>query len=130
MKNLTPKQIEQVKSIRLHTYPRFHGNRKKVGHMLVADIRLIISKKHNRACRRMSTVTFTRQTPTQKVRQCIRQSMDNKGTPYFKVMMEGSTGIYYCSPVHGLSDYNKSLLFDKTPQTIKLMNIFNAIISR
>jgi hypothetical protein len=127
MKNLTAKQIEQVKALKHYPLPRFHGNRKRLGDLLVADVVEIISKRFGRDVRKRS---FEKPTPVQVTRQCIAESLSAKGTPYFKVMIEGSTGIYYCCPYHGHRDYNKSRLFDRTPETLRLMRLFNAIVNK
>lgn len=61
----------------------------------------------------------------QLTNECIKWSKETIGTNYFKVMIEGNTGIYYCSPIYLHHDYNKTRLFDKTKATLKLMDLFN-----
>jgi len=57
-------------------------------------------------------------------------SLECANTNYFKVLIEGNTGIYYASAAYGHSDYNKSRVFNKTPETLKLMQIFNLIVNK
>ena len=45
MKNLSSKQIAQVRAIKTWTSTKFHGNTKKVGSLLVADLKAIVAKK-------------------------------------------------------------------------------------
>ena len=124
MKNLTKKQIEQVKSLNAWTNTNFHGNRKTVGNLTVSQIRDIVSKKQLREISKMPPPLNV----YQRVRALLAQSNRAAGTNYFKVLIEGSTGIYYASPVYGHSDYNKTRVFDRNPKTIKLMKLFNALV--
>ena len=126
MKGLNNAQIEQVKELRPWSKSIFHGNRKTFGFLPVDTISNIISKKYNRE--RLKYQTF-KKTDLQKVRDLISWSMECKGSSYFKIMIEGTTGIYYASSVYLHSDYNKSRLFDKSEKTLKLMRIFNAIVN-
>jgi hypothetical protein len=125
MTNLTAKQIEQVKQIKAWTSTRFHGNRKKVGGLPIADFRAIVAKKKTREYAKIDT---SNKSNIQVVKSCINQSLKAKGSNYFKIMIEGNTNIYYAHPVYGHSDYNKSRLFPKNTQTLKLMQLFNAIV--
>ena len=59
-------------------------------------------------------------------KSCILWSKETIGTNYHKIMIEGNTGIYYCSPIYLHQDYNKSRLFDKNKATLKLMDLFNS----
>lgn len=127
MKKLTQKQIEQVKSLTCSTSTRFHGNTKKIGHLLVSDLKAIVAKK---VSRELSKIDNSKKSNVQKVRELIKFSLECKNTNYFKIMIEGSSGIYYASPVYGHSDYNKSRLFDKNEETLKLMNLFNSIVNK
>lgn len=127
MKNLTKKQIEQVKNIKAWNSTRFHGNRKFVGDLTVEQFKEIIAKK---SAREYSKIDFAKKTPAQLVRELINRSQDSINTNYFKTMIEGGTGIYYAHPAYAHSDYNKSRLFDKTPETMKLMELFNSYFSR
>jgi hypothetical protein len=127
MKNLSAKQIEQVKEINTWTSTRFHGNRKKVGSLPVAVLKSIVAKKVSRACLR---IDISKKSSVQKVRSLINQSLQAKGTPYFKIMIEGNTSIYYASAVYRHSDYNKSRLFAKNAETLKLMDLFNSIVTK
>lgn len=127
MKNLSAKQIEQVKAIKTWTSTRFHGNTKKVGSLLVTDLKAIVSKKVSREVAKLDT---SKKSNVQKVRELITWSKETKGTNYFKVLIEGNTGIYYASPAYAHSDYNKSRVFAKTPETLKLMELFNSIVNK
>lgn len=127
MKNLTAKQIQQVKEIKTWTSTKFHGNTKKVGSLLVADLKAIVAKKSKR---NHAKIDFSKKTNVQIVRELINQSKNSIGTSYFKILIEGNTGIYYASPSYGHSDYNKTRVFAKTPETLKLMNLFNSIINK
>lgn len=127
MKNLSKKAIAQVREIKAWNSTRFHGNRKFVGELTVEQFKEIVSKK---SAREYSKIDFAKKTPAQLVRELINSSQDRINTNYFKTMIEGSTGIYYAHPYYGHSDYNKSRLFDKTPETMKLMDLFNSYFSR
>lgn len=140
MKNLSAKQIEQVKSLTTFTSTKFHGNTKKVGSLSVSDFKAIVAKKYNRSlgnyvCKN-GKVVFSFQfneapkSNAQRVRELIKWSLECKNTNYFKVMIEGNSGIYYAHPEYRHSDYNKSRLFDKTPETLRLMQLFNAIVNK
>jgi len=127
MKNLNQKQIEQVKSIKPWTNTYFHGNRKFVNGLTVDQVREIVSKKQSREIAKQPT------TPVniyERLRGLLSQSKGAVGTNYFKILIEGATGIYYASPIYQHSDYNKTRVFDKTAETLKLMKLFNAICYR
>ena len=124
MKKLTSKQIEQVKSIKTWTNTNFHGNRKYVGSLTVAQIREIVKKKIDREIAKQYT------TPAniyERLRYLIAESKRTSGTNYFKILIPGNSGVYYASPIYGHSDYNKIRVFELTPKTVKLMNVFNSI---
>lgn len=127
MQNLSKKQIEQVKSLTNWTSTRFHGNTKKIGHLLVSDLKAIVEKK---VSRELSKIDNSKKSNVQKVRELIKWSLKCKNTNYFKIMIEGNSGIYYASPAYGHSDYNKSRLFDKNEETLKLMSLFNSIVNK
>jgi hypothetical protein len=127
MKNLSAKQIAQVKEIKTWTSTKFHGNTKKVGSLLVTDLKVIVAKKVSRELAKIDT---SKKSNVQKVRELLQWSIQTKGTGYFKVLIEGNTGIYYASPAYGHSDYNKSRVFEKNAETIKLMQLFNSIINK
>lgn len=127
MKNLSAKQIAQVKEIKTWTSTKFHGNTKKVGSLLVTDFKAIVAKKVSRELAKIDT---SKKSNVQKVRELLQWSIQTKGTGYFKVFIEGNTGIYYASPVYGHSDYNKSRVFEKNAETLKLMQLFNSIINK
>ena len=138
MKNLSAKQIEQIKSISPFTSTNFHGNTKKIGSLSISDFKAIVAKKYNRRMGNyvskngvlIHSFVFKKQPETniQLLRRLINWSLKCKGTNYFKVLIEGNTGIYYAHPFYGHNDYNKSRVFDKNPQTLKLMHLFNSII--
>lgn len=127
MKNLSAKQIAQVKEIKTWTSTKFHGNTKKVGSLLVTDLKTIVAKK---VSRELVKIYNSKKSNVQKVRELLQWSIQTKGTGYFKVLIEGNTGIYYASPVYGHSDYNKSRVFEKNAETLKLMQLFNSIINK
>jgi len=62
------------------------------------------------------------------LKQVICQAKNAKGTNYFKTLIFGNTGIYFAHPFYRHSDYNKSRLFDITPQTLRLKAIFHRIV--
>lgn len=121
--------INQIKGIYNWSNTNFHGNRKYVGNLTVAEYKAIVSKKNERELLRVTNSTPA-ESNVQKVRRLLSQSLKAINGNYLKVLIEGKTGIYYAHPVHGHSDYNKSRVFDKTPETIRLMNLFNSIIDR
>ena len=127
MTNLSAAQIAQVKQIKAWTSTRFHGNRKTVALLSVNDIKAIVAKK---VSREVAKINNSNKTNVQKVRELIKWSLETKGTGYFKVLIEGNTGIYYASATYGHSDYNKSRVFDKNPETLKLMSLFNSIVNK
>ena len=55
MKNLSSKQIAQVRAIKTWTSTKFHGNTKKVGSLLVADLKAIVAKKVSRELAKIDT---------------------------------------------------------------------------
>jgi Holliday junction resolvase len=128
-------KIEQIKTLTAYSKTNFHGNTKKVGLLTVEEIKTIVSKKYNRKMgnyiakngRLIMSYEFksVNKLPSEKVRSLLEWSKQCIGTSYFKIMIEGNTGIYLASPVYGHADYNKCRLFDKTPQTLKLMQLFN-----
>jgi hypothetical protein len=127
MKNLSPKQIAQVKEIKTWTPTKFHGNRKKVGSLPVAVFKAIVEKKVSRS---LSNLDTGKKTIYQEAKELINWSKKTKGTPYFKVLIEGNTGIYYASPIYMHADYNKSRVFERNAKTLKLMTLINAIINK
>lgn len=127
MKTLTKEQIEQVKKLNSWSRTNFHGNTKKVGSLSVNLLKEIVSKKIKREVAKFDT---SKKSQIQIVRSLINQSLKTKGTNYFKIMIEGSTGIYLASPVYLHSDYNKCRLFDKNEKTLKLMDLFNSIVNK
>lgn len=127
MRNLNTKQIAEVKNIKAHTYMGFHANTKKVGLLPIADFKEIVLKKNKRA---QYTYSLSKKTPLQVTRELIAISLESKNTNYFKIMIEGNSGIYYASAEYQHSDYNKSRLFEKNEETIKIMNLFNAIVNK
>lgn len=140
MKNLSKKQIEQVKTLTPHTSTRFHGNQKKVGELLVSDLKEVVAKKWNRFAGNCVTkngkIIYSyefkqeKKSNIQKLRDLIKWSLECKGSNYFKILIEGNTGIYYAHPDYQHSDYNKSRIFDKNEETLKLMHLFNSIVKK
>jgi hypothetical protein len=125
-KAMTRKQIKTIQSLTWMTSTNFRSNRKQYNGVPVEIVKEIVQKKTRRALAKEGI----QQTRFQKVKRLIAQSLDAKGTNYFKVMIEGNTGIYYAHPEFGHADYNKSRVFDKTPETLVIMRAFNAIVNR
>ena len=84
MKNLSSKQIAQVRAIKTWTSTKFHGNTKKVGSLLVADLKAIVAKKVSRELAKIDT---SKKSNVQKVRELLQWSIQTKGTGYFKVLI-------------------------------------------
>lgn len=127
MKKATQKQISEAKAIKTYFPDNFHGNKQKVGSLWMNDYKMILKKKRERQDRARE---YTKPTPAKLARNLVAEAQKIKHTPYFKVMIEGRTGIYLASPEHRHKDYNKNRLFDKTPRNIQIMEIFNKLITR
>ncbi len=127
MKNPTPQQIEQIKTLTFYTRTKYHGNTKKVGVLPVNQLIQIVQKKAQREYSRIDTRNMLK---FEGVRRLISQSLSSKNTPYFKIMIEGDTGIYYASPIHQHRDYNKTRLFDKSDAALKVMAAFNKLVTK
>ena len=93
-------------------------------------VKLIKSIVEKKKAREIAKQNNSRQTPLQVVSRLIKTEGQYIGTPYFKTMIEGNSGIYLASPTFGHSDYNKCRLFDKTESNLKLMRLFNSYFSR
>lgn len=117
--------IDFIKSIKPFDLVKFHGNRKKVGLLTIANYISIVNKKTTRY---KKYNLFVKKTNVQLVRECLIENLGRKNTPYFKIMIEGNTGIYLCSPNYLHQDYNKIRLFEKTEGTLKLMNLYNKFV--
>jgi hypothetical protein len=128
MKTKTQKIIQEIKAIQAWDRIEFHGNRKKVGTIEVKEYIQIVLKKRQRSINKSSEQLYY--SPAQRVRELIKWSLECTNTNYFKIMIEGHTGIYYAHPTYLHSDYNKTRLFDKNESTLKLMNLFNLIINK
>lgn len=124
MKNLTKKQVQEVKALTRWSNTNFHGNTKKVGSLLLSDYLTIIGKKRKRAF-----VKSGKETDVELIKRLIQLNKQYIGTSYVKIIIEGNTGLYLASPSYKHSDYNKTRLFDKSEKTLKLMRIYNAIIN-
>jgi hypothetical protein len=130
MKSLTPKQIKTIKSFHYQDSLKVHGNRKSFNGISVDDYKAIVLKKKQRYSLKNSYTPIWKESIFTQVRQIINMSLNAKGTSYFKVLIEGNTGIYYASSVYGHRDYNKSRIFDKNAQTLKLMHLFNSLVNK
>lgn len=120
-------RIDQIKSIKPgDQYRSLHGNRKMIGKLTVAEYIEIAGKKTDRYTRSLNNNL----TIFDIVRSLLKYCSGAKGTSYFKVMIEGHSGIYLASPLYGHSDYNKTRLFDKNDKTLKIMQIFNKLINK
>ena len=127
MKNLSKKQIEQVKKIKSWEITYFHGNRKKVGVLSVDDFKMIVQKKRTREILKQYSEKVN---PAKEVRELLQHAIKYKNTSYCKILIEGNRNIYYASPVYLHSDYNKTRLFPKNEQTVRLTYLFNQIFNR
>ena len=123
----SPKQIEQIKKITAWTSTRYHGNTKVIGSLPLSLIKSIVAKKVHRELLKCDSSAKGEATIT---RELINNSTKSISTNYHKIMIEGNTGIYLAHPSYQHSDYNKSRLFNKTEKTLKLMDLFNKIISK
>lgn len=127
MKNLTSAQISQVKNLEINLCSTsFHGNKKKVGSLPVPTFIQIVEKKKARQKQKYAT----KRSVFQIFRSILAQAKENKNTDYFKTLIEGNTGIYLASPEYGHADYNKVRVFEKTPITLKLLQMFRSITSK
>lgn len=122
---MTHNEIQTIREIRPWTPTSFHGNRKTFRGLPVSLIKEIVAKKVSRELARIEAAP---KSPANITRTLLADAKLAAGTPYAKIMIEGNTGIYYASPVYRHGDYNKSRLFDKTPETLRLMNIFNSLV--
>ena len=127
MKNFTQTQIDAIKQLEYYTPIKFHGNRKQYNGIPVEMVKKVVETKQNRMYARHSG---TMPSLFQTVRELVRQSRESKGTPYFKTLIEGNTGIYYASPSYGHRDYNKTRICDKNDTTLKIMSLFNSLIQK
>ena len=131
MKKFTQQQIEQVKTINsLYASNKQHGNRKYHSWfdlLLVEDVKRIIEKK---SLRKLLNYPARPKSEVSILRELITRSESSINTNYFKVLIEGETGIYFAHPVHQHSDYNKSRVFEKNEKTLRLMDMFNSYFSR
>jgi len=128
MKNLSLKQIEQVKKIKWWDSTAFHGNKKRVGDLFISDFREIVTKKRLRESAKYFDIS--KKSNFLLIRELINESKKYKGTSYYKILIEGNTGIYYASPSFLHKDYNKTRVFEKNEKTLKLMKLFNSVIKK
>lgn len=126
MQKLTQKQIEEIKKISPFENINFHGNRKKINNLPISLVKEIKDKKLRRKYCQIGT--SPKKSDLGKLIDLIKWSLQCKNTNYFKVLIEGNTGIYYAHPDYKHSDYNKSRVFDKNENTIKFIEIFNRIL--
>jgi hypothetical protein len=124
---MTVPQINQIKQITCWTPIKFHGNTKKVGTLDVELFKNIVQKKLKREYLKANN---PKESDAQKVIRLAKYNLSVKGSNYFKIMIEGNTGIYLAHPIHSHSDYNKCRLFDKNEKTLKLMELYNKIVNR
>lgn len=131
MKNLSEKQIKTVKAITYQDSLIIHGNRKSFNGLAVEHYKTIVLKKKQRWVRKNNSfVPWFKQSIYTQLKKLITMSLNSKGTSYFKILIEGNTGIYYASAVYGHRDYNKSRIYDKNEKTLKLMELFNSIVKK
>lgn len=128
MKNqYTPAQLATIKTLTPWEFTSLHGNTKKVKGLPIAEFKAIVNKKRERLIARERP---TRPNLYKELRELAQHSKKAKGTPYFKTLIEGFTGIYYASPSYGHRDYNKTRIMDKTPHNVKLMEVFNKLVTK
>jgi hypothetical protein len=127
MRNKEINKIAQIKDLKPWTNLRFHGNTKKIGLLTINEVKSIVLKKRER-----EKLKFETSTPSeiQLTKELIKESKRSAGTNYFKVLIEGNTGIYYASNIYGHNDYNKTRVFEKNPKTLKLMDVFNKQLNK
>lgn len=125
---MTQSQIKTIKGIKPWQSSNFHGNRKTIGGIPISMYREILEKRRDRELSKISSIG--KESHMERVRKLLHLSMERIGTPYFKVMIEGNSGIYYASPTYMHDDYNKCRLFDKTEKTLKIMQVFNSILAK
>lgn len=128
MKHLSKKQIEEVAAIRTFSRTNFHGNTKKVGSLPLSLYLSVIEKRKQREL--LKHESTANESEMQKVRRLLFYSQQATGTPYYKIMIDGNTGIYYASPYYGHQDYNKYRVFEKNEKTLRIMNLFNTLLSK
>ena len=126
MKHMNAKQIEAVKGLTYYSPTNFHGNRKTYNGINVEDVRMIVQKKVNRMRAKQEGTTSV----YKSVRENIEFHKKSKGTPYFKIMIEGTNNIYLASLIYGHRDYNKSRMFANDERGRKLMNLYNSIVNK
>jgi len=130
MKNLTAKQIQEIKDLKSwNRTSGFHGNVKKIGNLPIDLYKAIIEKKRKREIIAQKLNVNNNHLVAQ-VREMISIYKSLVGTSYEKQMILGKTGIYLANPSYGHSDYNKTRMFDINEQTLKLMNLFNSLINK
>ena len=98
MAKLSNTQIQQIKLLTPWTSTKFHGNRKLFNYLPVDFVKEIVAKK---ALRQLHKLDISNKSYASKVKDLINQSKSAKDTPYFKVLIEGNSGIYYASPKYG-----------------------------
>jgi hypothetical protein len=125
---LSQKQIETIKAIQPWQNATFHGNKRTVNGIPVTLFRAIIEKKRKRQM--IASHSSSHERTTEKVLRLLSNSIRTKGTGYHKILIQGNTNIYYASPVHLHSDYNKSIVMPITPANIRLMNLFNSLVNK
>lgn len=128
MKNLTQKQIQDIDQLQAWDSTNFHGNRKKYKGFPVEMAREIITKRYIKALNNFKIQT--KENDYALIKKIIQRGKETKNTNYFKVLIEGNTGIYLASPDYMHADYNKSRLFDKNEKTLKIMQLANNILSK
>ena len=135
MKTNNKKAIEQIKAINqenlvIHAFKAaiLHGNRKKVEHLSVENYKAIVKKKKDREKRKFSS--SKEESILKKFNSLLKFSKDNEGTAYQKILIEGNKNIYYASPAYGHADYNKSIFWEKNEKTVKLIGLFERLLTK
>jgi hypothetical protein len=135
MKTENKKAIEQIKSInesnllshffKARALPSFLEH---VDHLSVEEYKEIIFKKRLRESRKFDKTK--EESILKKFHYLMKISKNNANTSYQKILIEGENYIYYASPVYGLEDYHRSIFCEKNEKTIKLIGIFERLLSK
>lgn len=106
---------------------RFDRRRKEVKQVLsfvsFEEIKEIEAKKMKRYANKGELVF----SPIKKLQGVIK--LFARKDDYKKVLMSNNRSIYWCSPVYGLSDYNKSLFGKLTENNIRKADLINCLIN-
>ena len=128
MNNLSQKQIEKIKTIKSWTPTAFHGNTKMVDCLPVSLIRDIVAKKQSREMAKSHNDRPLLN--VELIKRLTLRSLDNCGTNYSKIFIQGNANIYFAHPAYGHFDYNKKVVCAMNDNTLKAITIANKLISK